>query len=307
MFRLMQEHVASRRKQAMSAWWRSCITLLAGGVGLAGCFPVLVPAPSEKDPVPYTEVDLASIQPQQTTRSELLAKLGEPLLERRGRQLAIYGAVQKTGVQAVLFLFPAPVPLGGDAKELAHYLFVQFGEDDVVNRLEVLRGEGCTGDGLCIDHGTSVDEAARGGWYMDDKRMAAERAVVYETGTNAEIARMSKAAIGECVLFVYQARGLFKGLPAYFTVDDRNRSPISPKAFALLRIAVGSHRLVAELEGCYGAAELPIECHGGTPLYVEIASKMPPLFKQGFTAQARLIEPGEGAGELAGRGVLLAD
>lgn len=282
--------------------------LLVVGLALAGCIPVIIPAPSEQDPEPYDAVDLAFIQPLQTTRSELVARLGEPLLERDSGRLVVYGAVQKTGVQGVLFLFPVPVPLGGDARELAHHLFIRFDEAAVVERVEVVRDVGCTSDQLCIDHSTSLDPAAQGGWYMDDKMMAAELAVIYARGSAADAARSSVADPTECILFVYQKRGFFNRMSIFFAFDEGKQAAISPEAFGSLHIPAGSHRLVAGIAGTPATAVVPIECRGGESFYVEFAVRAPGLFKKNvFTVRATPVESKTAAPEIASRGLLLTD
>jgi len=103
--------------------------LMVSMLAVAGCLPIPVPVPSEKDPVPYTVTDLSFIKPGVTTRDDLVASLGQPMLWRRDGQLAIYGTVQKTGTQAAWFLFPFPVPVGLDARERVHHLVIQLDAD----------------------------------------------------------------------------------------------------------------------------------------------------------------------------------
>ena len=274
---------------------------------LAGCFPVVLPAPSAKDPVPYTELDLASVLPLTTTRGELISRVGEPLLQRRQGELAIYGTVQKTGVQGLLFLVPAPIPISGDAREVVRHLFVNFDDQGLVESFEVVRGEGCTNDNICIEHSTTSNGAAGDGWHTGDKRMSPEWAVVYDRGFAAVTARTSMATASECLLFVFQEPGLFSGLATWFKLDDYDGVPLSPKAFALLHITRGSHRISAGSTIGHKTALLSVDCPGSKSLYVEIAAKIPNLFEKDFSARVKFVDAKTGIEEIADRGLLLVD
>lgn len=282
----------------MCCRWTSCLVSIAALFGVTGCIPMVLPAPSEKDPVPYTETDLSFIRPGEATRDELIDRLGQPMLQRRAGQLAIYGKIQKTGTQAVWFLFPVPVPVGLDARELAHHLVIQFDSNGVVTHFEVIRAESCTSDAICVESTTERLEQEYMSLETGSKILAADHAIVYDMGAAANAARASVARDSECLLFVVvNKKGFAEDDPAYFRLDRGSPSPIGPRVFALFQIARGTHAISSGKHDNPDRHTVSFECSGGTRMLAEITKEGPAL-RPGPDSDANL---------LAGLGLLLTD
>jgi outer membrane protein assembly factor BamE (lipoprotein component of BamABCDE complex) len=269
---------------------------MAAMLALTGCIPVPVPVRSEKDPVPYTATDLSFIKPGVTTRDELVAALGQPMVWRRDGQLAIYGTVQRTGTQAAWILFPFPVPVGLDAHEQVYHLVIQFDASGAVARFEGIETDGCASDGICIENAAEKLDQAYMQLETGRKVLAADQAIVYDMGPAADAARASVAGPGECLLFIaMRNRGLTAVEPAYFRLDGGRASAISPRAFAMLSIAAGSHAISAGGPNNPDRDTLTLECPGSTQVLAEIVNKHLAL-RSGSDTYAK---------ELAGLGLLL--
>lgn len=263
---------------------------------LAGCIPVPVPVPSAKDPVPYTATDLSFIQLGATTRDDLLTALGPPMLWRRDGRLAIYGSVQKTGVQAAWILFPVPVPVGLDAREIVHHLVIYLDSDGLVERFEVIEAGGCTSDKICIEN--TAEKLGQGYMLLETgtKVLAADQAIVYGMGAAADAARASVAGPDECLLFIALRKTVLTDSdPAYFRLDGGTASAISPRAFAMLSVPEGSHTISAGGLNNPDKDTLTFKCPGSARMLAEIVHKQLSLHSGSDTY----------AKDVAGRGLLL--
>jgi outer membrane protein assembly factor BamE (lipoprotein component of BamABCDE complex) len=248
----------------------SIVALLLVSTVWSGCIPWPLPAPAEKDPTPFTQQDLAFIQPGTTTRAELLERMGEPVVQRRGGSLVVYGAVQKLGMQLVLVI--TVVPMAGDAAEKPHHLFVWFDNDDVVERQEVIRGDtGCTSDGICI--GRSVAKMhTTSWWYLSEERMTEDTLVLYEDAASEE-AKRAIPVDDSCLVYVYQ-RDQFWNRPMYIAFDSKSsRTGVSEEGFVLRECSSGKHVLFAGMSNNVLAAaetQFALECIAGDTFFFEV-------------------------------------
>ena len=116
---------------------------------LAAC--VVVPVPSNlAGPYTYKGVPdsvIQAIEPNTTTRADILLQLSEPWIRGPGDGYFVYSWLEYLGGGTVLIII-APVPVAGQLFEevKCHCLVIQFGDDGRVERLVVLSDSGSAQD-----------------------------------------------------------------------------------------------------------------------------------------------------------------
>ena len=132
----------TRLKARANSFVRVCgFALLV--LSLAAC---VVPIPSNlAGPYTYKEVPdwvIRAIEPQATTRADILLQLSEPWIRGPGDGYFVYSWLEYLG--GVTALIIAPIPLGGPVHEefKCHCLVIQFGDDGRVERRVVLSDAG---------------------------------------------------------------------------------------------------------------------------------------------------------------------
>jgi hypothetical protein len=219
----------------------SIIALLLVSTVWSGC--ILLPLPAKKDPEPFTLQDLSFIEPGTTTRSEILERLGEPIVQRKGGDLMVYGAIQKRGFQ-LISLF------GGEVWTKPHYLLIRF-DRDVAERQEVIRGKtGCTSDGICIGLSTVYERKTL--WqYYHRKRVTDKSLILYEDEAS-EAARRAIPVDDSCLVYVYtkKIKPVLYSSPPYIAFDsEASHVGISAEGFVLRALLSGDHLLRAGISG----------------------------------------------------------
>ncbi len=132
----------TRLKARTNTFARACgLALLLPS--LAAC---VVPVPSNlAGPYTYKEVPdavIRAIEPQTTTRADILLQLSEPWIRGAVDGYFVYSWLEYLGGVTVLIV--APIPIGGPVHEefKCHCLVIQFGDDGRVERRVVLSDAG---------------------------------------------------------------------------------------------------------------------------------------------------------------------
>ena len=138
----MKLHPPTRLKARTSFFARGCGFALL----LPSLVACVVPIPSNlAGPYTYKEVPdsvIRTIEPQATTRADILLQLSEPWIRGPGDGYFVYSWLEYLG--GVTALIIAPIPLGGPVHEefKCHCLVMQFGDDGRVERWVVLSDAG---------------------------------------------------------------------------------------------------------------------------------------------------------------------
>jgi len=231
----------------------------------SGC--IVLPLPAKKDPEPFTLQDLSFIEPGTTTRSEVLERLGEPIVQRKGGDLMVYGTLQKRGFQLISFF-------GGEVWTKPHYLLIRF-DHDVIESHEVIRGKtGCASDGICIGRST-VYERKTSWQFYDRKRITDKSLILYEDAAS-EAARRATPVDDSCLVYVYR-RPQTRYSPMYIAFDlEASHIGISGVGFVLRTLPSGNHVLRAGISDeivpvlDWSEGHTSFACIAGDTLFFEV-------------------------------------
>jgi hypothetical protein len=269
------------------------MALLLASTVWSGCFPWPLPLPAKKDPKPFTVQDLSFIEPGTTTRSEVLERLGEPIVQRKGGDLMVYGAVQKRGFQLILVLTVAPIE--GEVWTTPHYLLIRF-DQDVVESHEVIRGKtGCASDGICIGRSIAFDRETFLRFY-DRKRITDKSLILYEDEAS-EAARRAIPVDDSCLVYVYtkKIKPVLYSSPLYIAFDsETSHIGISAEGFVLRALLSGDHLLRAGISGetvplvDHSEGHTDFACIAGEKFFFELDVKLEDL-SSGWIGQENVL------------------
>jgi hypothetical protein len=298
--------------------------LLCCAVSLGGC--IVVPFPSKAEPAPLPEAD--SIIAGLTNRTQILERLGEPLLVSLDGSRSVHAGIHRSG-GGMLFGFGAGYSGGafiGRFQKL-HLVFVRYGEDDTVLQWEHVIETPAPFDRVCMKDGTCVEELLQPTeGFFDEYRVDAEHAVLLAGQEDSEQALLGSADDG-CLL--YAALRLDKDDPlSKFRPAERvevsldppqQMRVLRPAGFVVWQLPADRYRLTA-LPDRDTRKRLPlvdeperirdIECRGGESRFVEIvlvARKLLPGFRRPYELEIHELDAETGRRTMAARRLILSE
>ena len=247
----------------------NCLLALLAAM-LGGCLAIPTPGPE-----PYAAEQLERIEPGVTDREDVRAVLGDPHATRAANQYWFYSHMRTVATVMVGSEFGSDTwPLGE-----ANWLVVEFSADGKVVRVERHEGRAdCTNDGLCllagfVKRGCFGAEDSR--WWTRCKKLEISDAhlVVSAPLAQGTSARDYQPTSSECSVYFFLGTRE-REAPYMLEIDGVPGTAITRRAFDWMRIAQGSHRIVALApEPDREVASLPLQCHGGERFYLQLTTR----------------------------------
>jgi hypothetical protein len=282
---------------------RFLLLLIAVALFLASCVPILH-VPEE---VPYKDV-ATRLTLGTSTRSEVVALLGEPPIRRGDGRLVIYGTDRE--FSGLLFILP---PLGPAFVEEFHYLFLEFDDVDVLQWWDLVilpsdfYGHGmpeiCDSRGRCVVY----DESS-----LDRGNLA----VVSASQEEEALMRQMEPPETGCRIYLFgrdQERQMDDWLlskapgQVYLALDDHPRYsyPYRNKMFfAAWNETTGQHTVRATTLDEKLLAEFPVECATGTLIAV-VAETVPTFLRINPRVEFTVVDKQEAQALMADRRLVL--
>jgi len=298
--------------------------ILCCAVSLSGC--IVIPFPSKAEPPPLPEADstIAGL----TTRTQILERLGEPLLVSLDGRRSVHAGIHRSGGG---MLFGAGAGYSGAAFigrfQKLHLVFVRYGEDDTVLQWEhVIEtpapfGRVCAKDGTCVAELLKSTEG-----FFDDYRVDAEHAVLLAGRVDGEQALLWSAD-DDCLLYATLRLGKEDPLSALrpaervqLSLDPAQQTRVlRPDGFVVWQLPVDRYRLTAlpdrDTRKQLHFVDEPersrdIECRGGESRFVEIvlvSRKLGLGFRRPYELEIHELDAETGRRAMAARHLILSE
>lgn len=281
-----------KRIMAVGSIQALCASAAIVALVVSGC-ATTVPvdkASSIPDPSPEMTVDVSFIQVGETTREQVLAKIGEPPAARLQRRLFVYVAKKDGDQTKAVVSFPGASQWRGVWRYMlddvfgTSHLFIRFDVDGVVERVDYAPASACSSEAICI-----AGEA------------------VYDRGQAAVEVRQRAPHADECSVLIYRrSGGLVPAWAVFAGVDDRPMRWVPDGVFDRVDLPAGSHVVAAQCRNLKKLVRTEFSCEAGTKVYVEVRPKLP-FMKFEPVPVVTLVDAESGAEDVATRGVLLEE
>ncbi|HEY5645430.1 MAG TPA: hypothetical protein VIS76_05800 [Pseudomonadales bacterium] len=281
---------------------------VAAVLSVAGC---MIPIPSVPEEPPYQTTG-SELVVGTTTRSEVVALLGEPPISRAAGRLTIYGASRETAARILgITIVPMTIPL-----EEFHFLFLEFDEADVLQSRELVvqppnnTNPACDSRGRCLMRVEWEMTGAVPVWVSSGDVKHGDRAVVSASREQEALVRRMEPPESGCTIYLfdqdreprwYDALAMKSVGSVYLALDDHPQyfGQRYPPLFAAWSVPPGQHVVQARRRDGTVIEQFPVECADGAllPVLAEIlptvAGVAPRVdFSLVATAQARQLIAG---------------
>lgn len=290
---------------------RYTVLILLLSLPLPGCF---VPIPSVPEEAPYGE-NIEFLVVDQTTRDEVVERLGAAPISRQGGHLLIYGAARETaGRILAITIVPMTIPL-----EEFHFLVLEFDDDGVLRRSE-LAVEGSTAADVCDSQGHCIRgvewdvEGAVPVWAKSGDIRHGERALVTASLEDEEMARQMQPQAGACAIYFFSKMREPDWVDAlmakstgyvYYAIGDHPRyTDINSAFFSVWRVDTGSHLIRAMERNGDLIRAFPVDCADGDVVPV-VAEALPTVFGADPRVRFSIVTVEQARKHMEGRRMLL--
>lgn len=180
----------------MTISYRTGLLLLASGV-LQACVLVPFPVVPEKDE--FESGSISWIRPGESTRLNVVEQLGDPVVVRKGGNLAIYG--QSRTVAG--WFFGAFWGSGGTMPiERKSMLMIDYDSRGIVSKVYVLRGEkSCIESGVCVEAEFELYETGK----LMEHESTLVTAVVYDSDNKTRPEQQFNRKHRFCGVYLYSS------------------------------------------------------------------------------------------------------
>jgi len=178
----------------MRITFRASAALLAAAL-LPGC--IVIPYPTVPEEDEFADDSVAWIVRGETTRDEVVARIGQPPVSRGAGSLAVYGQARTVGGMFFGSLWGSGGTMPFEKKST---LLIEYTDTGVVSRASVIRGEdGCNDAGLCVDAEFGMEYTGD----LMERESSMDDAVVFLADHSARPEVQFRPVADSCGIYIY--------------------------------------------------------------------------------------------------------